>query len=64
MKNKVIDLIKLLIKEHEEAGCCTDYKEADEWTEHDTVVAFDKFYDLGRYETLINLLNDIKKIGE
>ena len=60
MKNKAIDLIKLLIKAHEEAGCCTDYKEADEWAEHDTVVAFDKFYDIGRYETLVNLLHDLE----
>lgn len=63
MKN-VIEHIENLIKEHEASGYCTEEKEAAEWIERDPVIAFDKFYDVGRYETLVNLLNDIKNIGE
>ena len=62
--NKAIELIKYLIREHEKAGYCTEIKEAEEWIENDPVVAFDKFYDLGRYETLVDLLSTLEKIGE
>ena len=62
--NKAIELIKYQIREHEKEGFCTDQKVAEEWIEKDAVAAFDKFYDLGRYETLLDLLNILEKIGE
>lgn len=62
--NKAIELIKQLINEHEMSGYCTNQREAEEFIERDPVVAFDKFYDLGRYETLVNLLNELERIGE
>ena len=62
--NKAIELIKKLINEHEMQEYCTKQSEADEWIDHDVIVALDKFYDLGRYETLVNLLNELERIGE
>lgn len=64
MKDKILNLINDLINEHASSGYCTDYNEAQDWIEHDPVVAFDKFYDVGRYETLKNLWNKIKYLGE
>ena len=57
--NKAIELINQLIKEHEQSGYCTDYEHAlqTEKTEQ-------AFYDVGRYETLTNLYNELKRIGE
>lgn len=61
MKQKIIQYIENLIQEHEESGYCTDYKEAG----HSPFVeSLDKFYDVGRYETLTNLLTDIKNMEE
>lgn len=62
MKN-AIEIIENLIKEHEASGYCTNYEEAEDCIEYDVTASFDKFYDVGRYETLTNLLNDIKNIG-
>lgn len=61
--NKAMEIIKKLIIEHQASGYCVDQKEAEEWIENDPVVAFDKFYDLGRFETLVNLLNDLEKLN-
>ena len=61
MKN-VIELIENLIKEHEESGYCTDYEDAE--NELDPQTSLMLAYDCGHYETLTNLLNDIKNIGE
>lgn len=64
MKDKIINLIKELIKEHEETGYCTNYDMAQNELNRDVQNAFDLAYDCGRYETLISLSNDIKNIGE
>ena len=62
MKDKIINFIEELIKEHEETGYCTNYDMAQNELNRDVQNAFDLSYDCGRYETLINLLNDIKQI--
>lgn len=62
--NKAVELIKKLINEHEMSGYCTNQSEAEEMIELDPVVAYDKFYDVGRYETLVNLLNELERIGK
>ena len=59
---KAIELIEKLIKEHEDGGYCTNYDEANNLLFDDEVIGM-KFYDCGRYETLINLLNDLKRMG-
>lgn len=62
--NKAIKLIKYLIKEHEKEGFCTTQEQAEEWIERYPVRAFDKFFELGRYETLVDLLDTLEKLGE
>ena len=57
---RVIELIETLIKEHEEDNYCTDYREVEQ--ELDSEKAIFLAYDCGRYETLTNLLNDLKKL--
>lgn len=59
---KAIELIKQLIKEHEESNYCIDYEEA--LNEIDPQTSLMYAYDSGRYETLVNLLHDLEKIGE
>ena len=61
MKN-IIELIENLIKEHYESGYCIDWEAVEATTDAETAMYW--AYDCGRYETLTNLLNDIKKIGE
>lgn len=56
--------IETLLKEHEASGYCTNYDWAMNELGKDVQNAFDYAYDCGRYETLTNLLNDIKNIGE
>ena len=57
MKDKILNLINDLINEHASSGYCTDYTEAQEWIEYDPVVAFDKFYDVGRYPSPLSKLH-------
>ena len=61
---KAIELIEQLIKEHEESGYCTDYDKATEIQAEmaDGESGFNAAYDVGRYETLVNLLNDLKRM--
>lgn len=61
---KAIELIEKLIREHEDADYCTDYDRATEHMEIDLEQSTDMFYDAGRYETLVNLLNDLKKLED
>ena len=58
--NKALELIQQLIKEHEEANYCTDYEQA-QGTE-DPEQSFVFAYDVGRYETLCNLYNELKRM--
>ena len=62
MKDKILNLINDLIKEHEETGYCTNYDMAQNELNRDVQHAFDLAYDCGRYETLVNLLSDIEKL--
>lgn len=62
MKDKIINFIEELIKEHEETGYCTNYDMAQNELNKDADNAFDLAYDCGRYETLVNLLSDIEKL--
>lgn len=59
---KAIELIKKLLKEHEEFGFCTNTLDAAQHLEYDVAIGSEKFYDAGRYETLENLLSDLEKI--
>ena len=60
--NKALELIQQLIKEHETSGYCTDYEQAQETEDPEQSFVF--AYDVGRYETLTNLYNELKRIGE
>ena len=59
---KSIELIKKLIKEHEQSGFCTNYDEAE--SEKDPSKCFYMAYDVGRYETLCNLYNKLKRMEQ
>lgn len=65
MENKIqqiIDELKLHIKDHEEQGFCTDYRDAEKSIEYSIDESFDKFYDVGRYNTLTEILYFIEKL--
>ena len=62
--DKAIKLIKYLIKEHEKANLCTELSEASEQVPKSLKSFIDKIYELGRYETLVDLLNTLESIGE
>lgn len=64
MKQKIIQHIKSLIKEHEEAGYCTNYDMAQNELNKSVDNAFDYSYDCGRYEAFYQLLTDIKNMEE
>lgn len=63
-EEKVIELLKARIKEHEEQGCCTNYDRAMDELGKDVQNAFDYAYDCGRYETLNEILKEIEKEGK
>ena len=52
-KERIIELIENLLDEHEKNGYCTNFNEAE--TDFEC-------YDSGRYESLKNLLDDIRNI--
>ena len=58
--NKALELINQLIKEHEQDGCCTDYEQAENELDPQTSIMY--AYDCGRYETLCNLYNELKRM--
>lgn len=62
MKQKIIEHIKSLMKEHEEAGYCTDWEEVE--NECDVERSGFIGYDCGKYETLIHILNAIKNMED
>jgi hypothetical protein len=64
MKQKIIQHIKNLIKEHIECQFCTNYKEALETLEYDFEGGTEQIYDCGRYDELYNLLTDIQNMEE
>lgn len=64
MKNKIISYLSQLIYEHDVNNFCTSYEKAKESIETDPVSSFDKFYDVGRYDTLHEILSIIQKMEE
>ena len=58
--NRAIDLIQSLIKEHEENEYCTDWEEVENELDADRAGFIG--YDVGRYETLKQLLADLMKM--
>lgn len=64
MKQKIIEHIENLIKEHIECQFCTNYNEALETLAYDFEGGTDQVYDCGSYETLCNLLTDIQNMEE
>lgn len=59
-KEQIIDHIQHLINEHIESNYCTDWEQVLECDFYDEICLM-KAYDCGRYDTLINLLNEIKQ---
>lgn len=59
--NRAIELIEKLIEEHKKANYCTDYDDALQSLEDFDEDAPEKIYDAARFETLVNLLNDLKR---
>ena len=53
--DKLIKKINEMIAEHEDENWCTDYYEAE---------TLDEAWEAGMYETLIGLLDDLKRIDE
>lgn len=64
MQDKIISYLEQLIKEHEIHNFCTSYEKAEESIETDVLRAFDNFYDIGRYDTLHEVLSMIQKLEE
>ena len=62
MKEKIINTLKTLIAEHEVNNYCTDIKEAERSIEQDIIEAFDKFYDVGRYEAFKDMLYTVQNL--
>ena len=62
MKDKIISYLSQLIYEHDVNNFCTSYEKAEESIEADINKAFDKFYDVGRYDTLHEVLSIIQKL--
>ena len=60
MKQKIIEHIKFLINEHCELDYCCNWDTV--LNAEDSQLCINKAYDVGRYETLSNLLNDIKNM--
>lgn len=56
MKAQLIIQLKKLIKEHTENAFCTSYEEATETLMTDVEGATNQFYDVGRYDTLKEVL--------
>lgn len=62
--NKAIELIKQLIKEHYEQGYADNDTFVTNALDHGNIEeALNDQYDVARYETLVNLLHDLEKIG-
>lgn len=65
MKQKIIQHIENLIQEHWDSGYATNKDHVSKALEHfDAEEAFNKQYDVARYETLCNLLTDIENMEE
>ena len=62
MKQNIINYLNQLIAEHKESNFCTSYKEATNSIECSFDESFDKFYDVGRYDTLQELLFVVKEM--
>ena len=59
---KVIEYLENLIAEHEMECYCTDWDKV--LNESDFETAVNTAYDVGRYETLVNILIDIESMED
>lgn len=59
---KAINLIKYLIREHENEGLCIELSEAEKQIPLSSELVINKIYELGRYETLVDLLNTLERM--
>lgn len=62
MKQKIIEHLENLIAEHEMTCYCTDWDIV--LNENNAEKAIYSAYDVGHYETLVNLLIDIQNMEE
>ena len=60
MKQKLIEHVEKLIREHQQNEYCTDWEEVQNELDPDRAGFIG--YDCGRYETLINLLADLENM--
>lgn len=60
MKEEIIKHLEHLIDEHKKADYCTEWEEVQNELDADRAGFIG--YDCGRYETLVKLLDDIKKM--
>lgn len=61
---KAIELIENWIAEHEMSCYCTDYDKAETTLKTDAEQGFNMAYDVGRYETLVNLLIELEELED
>ena len=62
MKQKLIQQLHNLIYEHELSNYCTDYDKATQILAFDSEQGFDCAYDVGRYDTLKEVLQIVQKM--
>lgn len=62
MTNKIIKHIEHLIEVHKDDNLCTSCDWYLNTISEDDKIGFFGAYELGRYETLISLLDDLKRI--
>ena len=62
MKEKLIDYLIHIAYEHRTNNFCTSYKEAEECIEKNVLQSFDKFYDVGRYDTIHEILAVVQRM--
>lgn len=61
---KAVNLLKYLIREHEKENFCAKLSEEEEQIQQKIPTLVNKVYQLGRYETLVDLLNTLERMGE
>lgn len=62
LKSQLTKKLTQLIKDHTENAFCTSYEEATETLMTDVEGATNQFYDVGRYDTLKEVLQIVQKM--
>lgn len=62
LKSQLTKKLTQLINEHAVNAFCTSYEEATETMEQDLELATNQFYDVGRYDTLKEVLQIIQNM--